>query len=111
MCVVYRPHRRAVTMSLDAKFERMRLYRYPRVALQARLGCPEARAYVRKSIRDHCRSPWRKRGQPWWRAFGLHDGDVCDLPADAVPDERAIPWPETSGFGDLPENFLGTGII
>lgn len=86
---VYRPHRHAVVWSLLHQFEARGFPRLPRVVLQARLGCPDAVAYIRRQVRarNEIRFRWRER----------------------VP--RFVHGQKKCAGSDLPERYLGTGLV
>ena len=85
---VYRPHRRAVVQSLFQRAPGWSAIRFPRVVLQARLGCPDARAWVR-----HKRRHWfRNHGEYGW--YPGHKGHSV-----------------RGNDADLPEHFLGVPVL
>lgn len=87
--VVYRPHRRAVVQSCWNSPKMDGKHFFPRVVLQARLGCPAARVWVKRRRRLHNRV---ERGEFGW--YLGHKGHKRD-----------------SDPGDLPELYLGTGLV
>lgn len=89
---VYRPHRRAVVQSLFSEKVELGYALFPRVRLQARLGCPRAVAWMKWAKTNRNRFHGLHRGQPW----------------------RCVQWPgveaptpcDDDDPGDLPEHYL-----
>jgi len=86
---VYRAHRHAVFMSLWRNADVHGSVRLARVVVNARLGCPLARVYIRRRVRarNEIRFRWRER----------------------VP--RFVHGQKKCAGSDLPERYLGTGLV
>jgi hypothetical protein len=108
---VYRPHRRAVMQALWGNTTSASRLHMPRVFLQARLGCPDARAWVRRRKRlanGTCLGRWSWSRRP--RGVKLSQ---LSFPARLALAIRywAMPHAIVDESGDLPESYLGTGVV
>jgi hypothetical protein len=130
---IYRPHRRAVIQSMDWAKQRAWNRGIPGVYFQARLGCPDAVAWVRRKKRLESgtyltRMHWARRPRAQRVRFGMcrvcgdrlmpgktmwgggKRGDLCERcwKFEQFLDELT---PVIVDHGDLPEHYLGTGVL
>lgn len=108
---VYRPHRRAVVQALWGNTTSESRLHMPRVFLKARLGCPDARAWVRRRrrvVNGTFLGQWGRSRRP--RAIKLSQ---LSFPVQLALAIRlwALPHAIIDELGDLPERYLGTGGV